>query len=97
MDLKELATSLASEAKILADDVKSIATGQTATEVAAYIPSLAPFLKAVATYAGDASGLLALVPLAETLITVAENFGVRAATGDELAELDKAHEGYSAD
>jgi hypothetical protein len=97
MSFKELAVAVAAEAKILADDVKSIANGEALTIAESYLPSLVPFLKEAASLAGNASFALAMVPYAETLINVAEVLGAHSATGDQLAELEKAHEGYSAD
>lgn len=98
MDLKTLADSVIAEAKILADDVKSIAAGEGASTVETYLPSLSPFIKALATYAGDASGILALVPVAETVIAVAEAYGVHGEDANQMAEDEaKFHFGNSAD
>ena len=83
MDIETVANNLAAEAKILADDIKSAATGPIATEVVSYLPSLAPFLKLLAADAGLASGALALVPVAETLIRIAKQYGVKSATVDQ--------------
>ena len=98
MSLKDLAVAVAAEAKILADDVKSLASGEALTVAESYLPSLVPFLKAAASAAAETSGILALVPYAETLLNVAEALGARSATGDELANLEKTgHAGYSND
>ena len=98
MSLKELAVAVAAEAKILADDVKSLASGEALTVAESYLPSLVPFLKEAASTAAETSGILALVPYAETLLNVAEVLGAHPATGDELATLEETgHVGMSND
>ena len=83
MDIQTLANNVLAEAKVLADDVKAAATGPLASEVVSYLPSLAPFLKMIASDAGLASGALALVPVAETLIKVATAYGAKPATVEQ--------------
>lgn len=97
MDLKALAESVASEAKSLADDIRAAATGTIANDVVTYLPSFGPFLKIVASDAAMASNLLGMVPAIEQVIAIAQALGARPATGDELADLEKDHAGYSAD
>jgi hypothetical protein len=98
MSFQDLANAVVAEAKTLADDLKAAASGTLSTEVENYLPSLAPFLKAVASDAAAASGLLGFVPVIETLIAVAETYGFHPATGDELAELEETgHAGMSND
>ena len=96
MSLTDLATAVAAEAKILADDVKSIAAGEAMTIAESYLPSLVPFLKEIASVAGDTSGVLALVPYAETLINVAEALGVKPMDANEMAAHQEG-QGYSGD